>query len=63
MNIFDAPDFLVLLTLGFPQLFDARVMLDQVVAVVAHVIGERTPAVRSRARHHGIEENRSWRQG
>ena len=52
----DARDFLVLLALGFPHLLDARLVRDQVGAVVADVVGERAKRQIGDARDHGVEE-------
>ena len=52
----DARDLLVLLALGLAQRLDARVVLDQVVAVVADVVGERAQRQVGDARDDRVEE-------
>ena len=56
MNIFTRADFLVLLALGLAERFDARVVLDEVVAVVADVVGQRPQRQVRDARDDGVEE-------
>ena len=52
----DARDFFVLLALGLAQRLDARVVLDEVVAVVAEVVGQRAQRQVGDARDDGVEE-------
>ena len=52
----DARDFLVLLALGLAQLLDARFVRDEVVAVVADVVGQRAQRQIGDARDDRVEE-------
>ena len=52
----DARDFFVLLALGLAQLLDARLVRDEVVAVVADVVGQRPQRQIGDARDDGVEE-------